>query len=211
MNLNSNKLGWLVAAALAGAMAVGALSGFQGTAPKFATVDVEKVFAGSKLRDTNNTTLNNANKVRLGALEFISQNLAMSNADARKYYDLSIVEKPTAAQTADLAKLKADAEAATNKSRELSTKTTLTDAEKALVNTYGENTRAKRPLLGAMEAEYQEQMRNIQADLRDKTLERVNEVVRDIAAKGAYTVVFNTASAPYAANDLTQEALNKLK
>lgn len=211
MNLNSNKLGWLVAAALAGAMSFGALSGFQGTAPKFATVNLEKVFGGSKLRDENNVKLNAANKARLDALQFLVQNTAMSNVDARKYADLAILDKPTPAQTTELARLKGVGEAATAKNRELSTKATLTDAEKLLVAEYGSNIQGKRPLLGALEADYQTQMRDMESDLREKTLDRVTEVVRGIAAKGAYTVVFNTSAAPYAANDLTEEALKQLK
>ena len=48
MTINTDKLGWLVAAALAGAMSVGALSGFQGnTAPKFASVRATRSSRGS--------------------------------------------------------------------------------------------------------------------------------------------------------------------
>lgn len=212
MTINTDKLGWLVAATLFGAISFGALSGFQANAaPKFATVDIEKVFDGSKLRETNNATLGAANKARSAAFEFIATNTAMSNADARKYADLAIVDKPTPAQTAELARLKGVGEEATRKNRELSLKTALTDSEKVAVAEYGANMQSKRAMLGALENDFKTQLIDLQTDLRDKTLERVTNVVKEIGAKQGYTVVFNTASAPYAANDLTDAALKTLK
>ncbi|RYG19164.1 OmpH family outer membrane protein [bacterium] len=211
MTLNTQKLGWIVAAALAGVMSLSALSGFQNTTPKFATVDIEKVFAESKLRETNSVALQTAGKSRENVLTFLFQNRAMENADAQKYAELAVKEKPTPTETQEIARLKAAAEEATRKHRDLMTKKEPTDAEKTQMTTYASNVQAKQAFLGRLEGEYQNQIRDMQGDLRQKTLDRVTEVVRGLAAKQGFTVVFNTSAAPYASNDLTPDALKALK
>jgi Skp family chaperone for outer membrane proteins len=212
MTIDSSRLGWLVAAALGGVLATVALSGFQAnTAPKFATVDVEKVFDESKLRQTNSQTLEDAQRLRANVFSFIAQNPAMNTADAKKYSELAVKASPTAADTTELARLKAAGEDATRQNSALSTKPSLSDAEKKQVEEFGAQTRAKQAFLARLESDYQAQLQDMQRDLHDKTLDRVTEVVKGIAAKQGYTVVFNTSSAPYAANDLTADAMKALK
>lgn len=212
MTLNTDKLGWIVAAALAGAMTFGALSGFQGNAaPKFANVDLAKVFDQSKLRETNNATLQAAGRSRDAVLDFLVQNRAMSNADAKKYADLALKPNPTDAEKSEIARLKGVGEAATAKQRELSVKATPTEDEKKALAEYGANVQAKQAFLVSLQTDYRNQLQEMQDSLREKTLDRVTTVVRSLAAKQGFTVVFNSTSAPYAATDLTDDALKALK
>jgi Skp family chaperone for outer membrane proteins len=213
MTIRTDKLGWLVAAALAGAMSVGALSGFQGnTAPKFATVDIGKVFDESSLAATNTDALEAARKLRAGVLEFINGNRAMEPKDAERYAALATKGAAvTPAEKAEADKLKAGGEDATRKQRELSTKNPLTDADKAALADFGGKVQANNALLGRLQGVYENDLQTMSTDLREKTLNRVRDVVKNLAAKGGYTVVFSTASAPYASNDLTDEALKTLK
>ncbi|RYG27242.1 OmpH family outer membrane protein [bacterium] len=212
MTINTDKLGWLVAAALAGAMSVGALSGFQGnTAPKFASVDIAKVFDESTLAATNTDAIEAARKQRAGILEFVNQNRAMEAKDAQRFADLSLKATPSAAEKTEIDKLKAAGTEATRKQRELQTKNPLTDADKALLQDYAAKVQANNALLGQLQGKYEGDLQNMLRDSREKTLGRVRDVIKSIAAKGGYTVVFSSEAAPYAATDLTGEALKALK
>lgn len=212
MTIDLTKLGWPVAAALLGAMAFGSLSGFQAnTAPKFAVVNIKKVFDQSKFRESNSKILEDARQARANAFNFIIANQAMNNGDATKYAGLAVKATPTPAETAEIARLRASGEEATKKNTELTTKPSPTEADKAQIAEFGVQIRGKQALMGRLEADYQQQLQDMQRDLREKTLDRVNETVRGLAAKGGYTVVFTTNSAVYAANDLTADAMKALK
>jgi Skp family chaperone for outer membrane proteins len=213
MTINKQNLGWLVAAALGGVLATGALSGFQGnTAPKFAYADMNKIYSGSGLETDNTGKFDAAQKVRNEVLNFINANRAMETKDAQRFSDLSTKATAlTPAETAELTKIRTSAEATTQKQRELSTKNPLTDAEKAQLTDFGAKAQANSVLLQSLRAGYENDLQNLGGDLREKTLERVQVVVRDLAAKQGYTVVFTNNSAVYAASDLTDDALKVLK
>ena len=212
MTIHTEKLGWPVAAALAGAMAMAALSGFQASpALKFATVDIGRVFDGSTLAAQNTETLQNAQKARAAALEFINRNRAMDPNDARKFAELSIKPTPTAVDTAEIARLRAAGEAATAARGALMTKNPPTDADKTALSDYGTKASTNQSLLQTLQGQYENDLQTMSGDLREKTLDRVRDVVKSLAAKGGYTVVFSTSAAPYAANDLTDDALKALK
>jgi Skp family chaperone for outer membrane proteins len=213
MTIRRNQLGWLVAAALAGVLAVGALSGFQAnTTLKFGTVDIGKVFDESTLAASNTETLEAARKLRAGILDFINTHRAMDSKDADRYASLAVKGATmTPAEKTESDKLQAAGVAAMNKQLELQTKTPLTDVDKTALSDYAARVQANNALLGGLQGKYENDLQTMSADLREKTLVRVRDVVTKIAAKGGYSVVFSTASAPYAANDLTDEALKTLK
>lgn len=213
MTIKTDKLGWLVAAALAGAMSVGALSGFQGnTAPKFASVDIAKVFDESSLAATNTTAIEDARKLRAGILEFVNANRAMETKDAQRLSDLMAKgDAASAAEKSEIEKIKTAAAESTRKQRELQTKNPLTDADKAALSDYAAKVQANNALLGQLQGKYEGDLQNMLRDSREKTLVRVRDVIKSIAAKGGYTVVFSSEAAPYASNDLTDEALKTLK
>ena len=212
MTIDTSKLGWPVAAALAGVLAMGALSGFQGnTAAKFATVDTIKAFNDSPLTTANEQILRDADRTRTNVLQFINQNRAMDPADAKKLADLSIKEKPTPADQAEITRLRTAAEAATQKRVELSTKNPPSDAERTQLAEFGTRSTTNTNLVQMLAGQYGNDVQEMQGDLRNKTMVRVREVVRTVAAKGGYTVVFDTSAAPYAANDITDEVSKVLK
>lgn len=207
MTIHKDKLGWLVAAALAGAMATSALSGFQAnTAPKFATVDTGKVFDGSPLAATNTDALRKANQTRAAILEFISQNPSMDPNDAKKFADLSTKATPVPADTTEIARLRTVAEAATQANRAASTKASPDDTTRTTLAGFSSNAAANRNLVQALAGQYDQDIQALRGELRDKTLTRVRDAVRNIAAKQGYTIVFDSNVAPYCANDLTEEA-----
>ena len=212
MTIDKDKLGWIVAAALGGVMATGALSGFQATpAPKFATVDMIRVYNDSPLANTNSDKLEDARKARFSVLDFINRNRAMDPNDSKKLADLSLKPSPSAAETAEIARLRAAGEAATGARTAAMTKTTPDDATRTALADFGTKDRANLGVIQTLQAQYEDELQKMTGDLREKTLARVREVVRGLAAKQGYTVVFDVTAAPYAANDLTEEAGKALK
>ncbi len=211
MTIKIDKLGWPIAAFLAGAVALSAISGFQGPALKFATVDMLKVYNDSPLTTTNNDALDSAKKSRLAVLDFINRNPSMDPVEARKLAELSSKATPTPADKTEIDRLHASGEAATQKRNDLSTKSAPTDPDKIALADFGSKVTTNRGLLQTLSAQYDNELQNMAGDLRDKTLSRVREVVRNIGAKQGYTIVFDASSAPYAANDITDEATKALK
>ncbi len=212
MTIKTDKLGWLVAAALAGAMATGALSGFQAnTAPKFANVDMIKVYNDSPLATTNDDALEASRKLRAGILDFINRNRSMDPNDAKKFADLSLKPSPTPADTAEIARLRAAGEAATQARSAAMTKNPPDDAARAAIADFSTKATTNQAVLQNLEAQYTSELQAMTGSLREKTLARVREVVKGLAAKQGYTVVFDTNAAPYAANDLTDEATKAMK
>lgn len=212
MTIDTSKLGWPVAALLAGVLAVGALSGFQGSANlKFATVDTGKVFDGSPLATSNTELLRTANANRMTILQFIDRNPAMDPNDAKKFAELSTKENPTPAEKTEIDRLRTAAEATTANRNLLATKNPPSDAERTQLADYGSKVNANRNLVQGLAAKFDDEIQTMRVDLRTKTLARVREVVRTVGAKGGYTVVFDAEMAPYAANDITEEVSKALK
>ena len=212
MTIKIDKLGWPVAAALAGAMATSALSGFQAnTAPKFATVDMTKVAENSNLIAANKEVFDTARRTRADVLDFIVANRAMDTNDAKKFAEISTKATPTPADRAETDRLRAAGLAATTNQRALSTKTPLTDPEKAQLDNYGKQAQANGALLSTLQAQFQSDLQKTDDDLTTKAQERIRDVVRTVGVKQGYTVVFSVNAAPYAANDLTDEATKALK
>ena len=212
MTIDTSKLGWPVAALFAGVLAIGALSGFQGgTTLKFATVDTGKVFDGSPLATSNTELLRAANASRMTILQFIDRNPVMDPNDAKKFADLSTKENPTPADKAEMDRLRAAGEAATANRNLLATKNPPSETERNQLADYGSKVTANRNLVQTLAAQYDGDIQTMRVDLRTKTLSRVREVVRTVGAKGGYTVVFDAETAPYAANDITDEVSKALK
>src|SRR5579862_8759583 len=101
-----DKLGWVTAAGLAGAMFV---AGFQGNQPKFANVDLEKVFQESDAYKQGNIQLQSYAQPRIEVLQFVKNNSAMKPSDAQDY--VAIAVQPNG-DTAKMSKISNDAQAA---------------------------------------------------------------------------------------------------
>ena len=91
------------------------------------------------------------------------------------------------------------------------TKVGPTATDTATLAEYGNKANSNRALLQTLDTQYTNEVQTMMGDLQEKTLNRVREVVRNLAAKQGYTIVFNVTAAPYAANDLTEEAAKVLK
>ncbi|HMS56506.1 MAG TPA: OmpH family outer membrane protein [Fimbriimonadaceae bacterium] len=208
MNTNGfQKMGWVVAAALAGIM-LG--SGFQGSAEKTGIVDLSRIVEQSDFGKQNQTTFNSMKAAREGLLEFIDQYRILTNEQAQRLKDLMLKDKATPQDQAEIDRIKGEVTLADKRSKEMSTKTNLTPEERTLMSEYA--TRSQN-----MEATAQRWFREFTTDLQawaDKqklsSVERARAAIQEVAKAQGFTIVFEVGVAPYGANDLSDAALKAM-
>ena len=203
-----DKLGWVVAAALAGAICG---MGFQGSSPKFATVDMAKVFTDSDFTTTSNTQLQDYLKTRVAVMQFLKQNPPMLPGDAQKYPDLALKTNRSSAEDADFKRIQSDALAATTKQRDLSLKASPSQEELNQLADFRARAAQNETFGQQLEQQYDQDLQTKRQSLHDQAMDKVRQSVKDVAQKQGYTVVFSVETAPYAANDITPDALKMVK
>lgn len=201
--MKSDKLGWIVAAALAGAMFG---MGFQASAPKFATVDMPKVFEDADLTKSGTSELKDFYQSRLSVIRFLKENPPMLPADADKYSVLALKTPQSADDAKELKRIEADAVAATQKQQAISLQKNPTPEDLKLLDDYRSRAEQNRTIEGQLEQKYDADTQDTRVRLHDQAMDKVKQAVADIAKKQGYTVVFSSEAAPYAANDLTADA-----
>jgi Skp family chaperone for outer membrane proteins len=206
--MNIDKLGWLVAAGLVGAMFG---MGFQTAAPKFAVVDLQKVFSDSDFTANGNVELQAFAAPRRELLQFLQQNLSMAPDDAKRLAELSRKATRTSAEDAEIAKIKTDAAIATQKRNDLLTKPSPTPDEQKQLTDYSARLNQNQDFGAQLEQQMGQELDNEKQVLRDKAMDQVRKSVGDVAKKDGYSVVFTSDTAPYAANDITPDALKAVK
>jgi len=199
-----DRLGWIVAAALAGGIAG---MGFQNTTEKTGTVDMAKVFNDSDYAKKQTDSLRTMGQARQGVLEFIRQNEHLKPEDATKFHDLSIKADPTANDKADIERIKKDAITVEMRFSTLSTKDKPTQAEVTELEDLNRRKEAVEAMLGKWGQDFSTELQTKQEGLRNDTLEKVKDAVAQVAKQQGYTMVFVQDVAPYSANDLTPDAL----
>src|SRR5579872_1951953 len=100
------RLGWVVAAALAGGM-VG--MGFKAPGDKTGSVDIAKIFKESDFSKKQTEALRGQIMARQAVIEFVKNNRNMKADDATKLRDLSIKDTQSAADKTDIERIKSDA------------------------------------------------------------------------------------------------------
>jgi Skp family chaperone for outer membrane proteins len=202
-----DKMGWYVAVGLLGCM-IG--MGFQGTNQKFGTVDLAKVFNDSEYAKAQDANLKSMGQNRKGVLDFLSSYPSISAPDAQKFADLSIKAEPNATDKAELDRIRASAVVTDQKFRDLQTKDKPTDADRAQLAEFNNRVKTNQALAQKLNDDFTEEIRGQQEKLRADTLTKAKAAVADAAKKGEYSVILVQDVAPYAANDLTAEALKSM-
>jgi len=201
------KLGWIVAAALAGCM-FGA--GFQDKNEKSGTVDLAKVFNDSDYAKKQTESLKGMGQVRQSVIDFVRSNQHVKVEAADRFRSLSLKDAATAADKADIERIKQDAIASEGAYKTLLTKSGPTDADKVQLEEMNTRKADIQKLLERWSGEFSEELRLKQESLRTDTLTRVREAVQSVAKAQGYSIVFVQDVAPYSANDLTQAALDAM-
>jgi Skp family chaperone for outer membrane proteins len=202
-----DKLGWIVAAALAGGIAG---AGFQGNTEKTGTVDLAKVFNDSEFAKKQTESLKVMGAARQGVIEFVRANPHMKTEDALKFKELTVKDSPTANDKADLERLKTIAQASESDYRTLTTKEKPQQAEIAQIEDFNKRKDSSQSLLEKWNADFSAELQTKQESLRTETLSRVKEAIQTVAKNQGFSIIFVQEVAPYSANDLTPDALKAM-
>ncbi len=201
------QMGWVVAAALGGVML---FSGFQDNSSKIGVVNIATVFNDSdfgKKRKQEGEALKSA---REGLLEFIDTYRVLTLEQATKLRELSLKANPTASETAELARIKADVQAADKKAKELSIKQNLTPEERNLLQEYTDRSQKMVDLAQRWLREFSMELEKWDSDNRTAGLDKTRAAIQQVSKQQGFSVVFDASIAPYAANDVTDAALKAM-
>ncbi len=208
--MNKENLGWAVSGALAMSLIFVVSTGFQEKALKLGTVNVAKVFDDSEIRQKLDVEIREFGTARENTFNFLATYPMLATADLKKFRELSLKLPQTDADKAELERLRKAGVTADQKYRELQTKPNATDAEKTQLATYQRNVQENERYLGLTQQEFSREITDRQSKMRADTLLKVKAAISEISQKQGYSIVFSDETAPYAANDLTPEALKAI-
>ncbi len=204
MNNKFSNLGWIVAACMAGVMIAG---GFQGASPKFATADMDQIVQKSDFWKASEATFNDYSTRRSQLLQYIDRNGVMEEDQLKQLVDLSTKDEPSTQDKAALEKVKSDVTAEETKREGLAVKTTaLTTDETNLMRHYQQRDDANRQNLEILQHRFNDEISVKHQNIMNDAIDRAKKAIQTVGKAQGYTVVYSTAAAPYAANDITADA-----
>jgi len=206
-NIKIQQLGWVVAGTLAGIM-IG--SGFQAKTDKVGVVDLGEVFSTSEYAKTQTDTLRTMGQARQDLVQFVNTYPVFSQEQAQRFRDLSVKPQPTAAEKAELEKIKQDVIAQDKRFKALQTKANPTPEEVATLREFNERAQTMLKTLDRWSREFSDEFQSMQDKLRADTLDRVKAAVKEVGSKQGFNIVYSQDAAPYAANTITQDALKAM-
>lgn len=185
-------------------------SGFQKPGDKIGTVDMEKVFNDSTFAKTQTDNLKTMGQARQSVLEFLSTYRTIPAADATKFRELALKEKATEADKAEMDRITAAAKLSEQKFRDLSTKAGPTPEELKQIEEFNRRKDATDALLQQWQQDFMTEVQTKQAGLRTDALKKVKDAIQKVGKDQGYSIVFDASSAPYSANDITDEAMKAM-
>ena len=208
MNLKFSNFGWVVSAGLAGIMLAG---GFQTPTVKVAGADLDKIVQSSDFWKSSEASFNEYAKKRDDLLQYINSNGVMTDEQLHQIEDLALKDQPTAQDAAELNRVKADVTAQEKRREELTIKQTpLTVEERSLMENFRQraesNSRSLEQLAQKLSQDVQAKRTSIMNDATD----RARKAVQTVGKAQGCTVVYSSGAAPYAATDITADAITAM-
>lgn len=205
--MNLEKLGWIIAAAVAGAMLA---SGFQGAFDKVATVDLNTLMDSSDIGKANATALDTMRSSRLELLKFIQENRVLTIEEAKNLRTLWLKDNQTAGDKANLESLKAQIVAEEKNNIALGQKGDLKPEERTLLQQFASRSAATDSLLSQWDQEFTNDFQQSVQDRRVDELNKAKTAAKAVAKANGCSLVFDSSVAVYAPNDLTDAALKAM-
>jgi Skp family chaperone for outer membrane proteins len=202
------RIGWTLAAALFGTILA---AGFQDATEKVGSVDLDHLMTQSNLGQASQARLTKMQNDRIAVLKFMKDNRVLSADQATRFRELSLKDPLTTQESAELDRIKADIVADAKRDLELESKTSgLTPEEHALLNDFAKRSQTTDTLGKQWQSDFVKEMDDAAADARKQLLDNARTSIQTIAKAQGYSVVFEAQVAPYAANDLTDAALQTM-
>ncbi len=204
---NTLKIGIV---AVAAAMAMASMIGFQAKTDKFGVVDIGKVFTDSDFTKKQNDNLRVVGQTRMAILDFMDNYRVFTVEQGNRFRELSLKATRTPAEQTELDKLKVDVQSADNAFKQLQTKPNPTPAEVTQLQDFNSRSQASIELSQRWAREFDTEVRTLNGKMHDETMERVKKALKDVGAKQGYSILFSEDVAPYGANDITADTLKAM-
>lgn len=206
---NTQNLGWMAAALMAGVLLS---TGFQTQTLKVGVVDVSKILETSNPSSSANKQLEVMKKSREDLLEFISQYLAVATeGQINKLKEYAIKEAPlTDAEKKDEAAIKTAIMNEDLRYKNLAQKAQPTAEETKQLNEFGLRDRTNKKTLDAMLMEFRKAFDDATAKQSEAVITKAKSSLEEIAKAGGYTVILDRRTAPWGANDVTDDTLKAM-
>jgi len=201
--MNIERLGWVVAAALAGGVIA---MGFKAPGDKVGVVDVAKVFGDSEYSKKQNEVLQAQLLARKDVVQFVQANRDMKPDEAEKLRTLSTKDSPTAADKTEVDRIKNEAVNDERKARELQTKDKPTPAELTQIEEFTRRKDATGQKLQEWQQAFNQELQQQQDKMRADAITKVRQCIQQVARDQGFSQVFSQDIMPYCANDITTDA-----
>ena len=207
IKINFSQLGWVVAVGLAAVMVS---SGFQAPTDKFAVADLQKIVESSDFYKSNETTYNAYVQKRKDLIDYLNQYPVITSDQVTRMKDLSLKEDVTSQEKAELERIKADAKEQDARNKELVIKANPTPEERTLLQEFARRNATMGDLLSKMNQDFVNDIQAKKEQIMATALDKAREAVKRTGKAQGYTVIYSTAAAVYAANDLTDDAIKAM-
>lgn len=204
------ELGWTCGIAMIALMVA---TGFQTkSGEKFGNIDLVRVKQESEFAKKRQGQLVELNGLQQNVIDFVRSYRVFTKEQASRFKDLSLKVKRTPAEEEELTKIKNAVIAADKAYKDLTVKANPTPAEAAQLRDYAGREQAMEEVVQGWVQEFDKDMSNLSKKVDEEYFKAVDSSVKEIGSKQAYTLIFSRDTAPYAANDVTDElikAVNK--
>lgn len=202
-----DRLGWVIACGL---LAVLALVGFQGANEKTGVIDMNKALQDSALGVAHTKRLNDELKLRKDLLDFVNTYKVLTMEQAQRLRELSLKPNATEQDKRDLEKIRQDVIASDRKRNELSQKSGLTEADRALLQDYANRAQTMAATMERWNDEFSRELSELEQNLSNEAVDKARAALNQVAKGQGFTIVFESRLAPYAANDLTDATIKAM-
>lgn len=202
-----DRLGWVIACGLLAALA---LVGFQGANEKTGVIDMNKALQDSALGVAHTKRLNDELKLRKDLLDFVNTYKVLTMEQAQRLRELSLKPNATEQDKRDLEKIRQDVIASDRKRNELSQKSGLTEADRALLQDYANRAQTMAATMERWNDEFSRELSELEQNLSNEAVDKARAALNQVAKGQGFTIVFESRLAPYAANDLTDATIKAM-
>ena len=187
--------------------AIFAITAFQAQTQKFGVCDLSSVANNSKYGKRKMQEIETARSKYFSILTFLRQNPFISRSEAQKFRDLSLNNSLTPAQQKDLDELKAGAQRLREEFERLVNMRNPSESEQRRIQELAIAREEIMQIQNTWGEEFSRTLNDQFEDAKEDVHNKVKAAVRKLGRRDGFSVIFDSNSAPYAANDVTDELL----
>jgi Skp family chaperone for outer membrane proteins len=202
-----DRLGWAVAFGL---LAVLVLVGFQGATEKSGAIDMNRVLQESALGAQHTRRLNDELRLRRELLDFVNTYRVLTMEQAQRIRELTLKANATEQERSELQRIRQDVIASDRRRNEISQRSTLTEADRALLQDFANRAQTMAATMERWNDEFSRELSELEQNLSNEAVARARAALSQVARAQGFTIVFESRLAPYAANDLTDATIRAM-